>query len=155
MARGHSLETRLLHLYQLLSLKSAGLLVFLTLYIQIRGRTLRAIYSTKSYQPLGFGRTVKLHIIHKRMAWLKDSTTPFSSCCLAMLKQKMIGKNFCRCWCLHIAQLHTLQLTCHPLNWCLGDHHAPFLSKLHASLIPLHWKANESWTSYHEGFCAG
>ena len=73
MARGRSLETRLLHPYQLLSLKSAGLLVFLTLYIQIRGRTLRAIYSTKSYQPLGFRRAVQLHIIHKRMAWLKDS----------------------------------------------------------------------------------
>ena len=67
-------------------------------------------------------------------------------CCAATLRQKMIGNKFCQSWCVHIAQLHTLQLTCHPLNWCSGNHHALFFSKLHTSFLPLHtpviWKLN-------------
>ena len=76
----------------------------------------------------------------------KDSTALSSSYCVAMLRQKMIGNSFYWCWFMHITQLHTLQLSCHPLNWCLGDHYALVPSRIHTSLIPLYmpviWKLN-------------
>ena len=41
-------------------------MVLLTFYIQIRVRTLRAIYSTESYQPSESRRAIQLHNIPKR-----------------------------------------------------------------------------------------
>ena len=61
-----------------------------------QGKNFESHLSTKYYQLLAFRRVV-LHIIHRGMAWLKDSTAPSSSYCAAMLRQKMIGKNFYQC----------------------------------------------------------